>query len=442
MRAIVSRGWSNMDGQASENLLFIGDCPHEWLFQQVSAVMHHGGAGTTACGLRYGRPTMVVPFFGDQQFWGQMVADAGAGPRPVHHSKLTVQIVADGIRKLLNPDTQAAAQLLSAKIQLEPGVDTCVSLIEGRITQAGISCDVLPNRPAAWTCHVGKKRIKLSAAAADVLQQNGAVSVKDLKLHQVSRYAIESRRVEPVTGATAALIRTVIALLLALYKLFADPIMLCVNASKHHDDTADENQVELHDLEAQTAAPTRTQPPRHSVAYVAAYPLYALFKFYAMFALYCIRGGLVDIPFAIVEGMRGIPRLWGEELADYGHIYDWKQGFSFAGKFFADVWKDIFVGLVSYPRVGLHHGSYPGAFLGFLIAIVAFVTKPTAACFGLYAYPAKGISRSVIRAAHRGTVKRLRTLRLVQGSYQNSSGGVTEWERVAAMEAFVKLRGQ
>jgi UDP:flavonoid glycosyltransferase YjiC (YdhE family) len=66
-RAIISRGWSKLGANqpANPNILYLGDCPHEWLFQHVAAVIHHGGAGTTACGLQNGRPTMVVPFFGE-----------------------------------------------------------------------------------------------------------------------------------------------------------------------------------------------------------------------------------------------------------------------------------------------------------------------------------------------------------------------------------------
>lgn len=67
-RAIVSKGWSNMNGEENENIFFIGDCPHEWLFQHVAGVVHHGGAGTTACGLLNGRPTSIVPFFGEYVF--------------------------------------------------------------------------------------------------------------------------------------------------------------------------------------------------------------------------------------------------------------------------------------------------------------------------------------------------------------------------------------
>jgi UDP:flavonoid glycosyltransferase YjiC (YdhE family) len=68
VRAIVLRGWSNLRyslKEQTESVLFIGDCPYEWLFQQVAAVVHHGGAGTVACGLRNACPTFVVPFFGE-----------------------------------------------------------------------------------------------------------------------------------------------------------------------------------------------------------------------------------------------------------------------------------------------------------------------------------------------------------------------------------------
>lgn len=67
IRAIISKGWANLgaNGESHEDVFFIGDCPHEWLFQRVAAVVHHGGAGTTACGLKNGKPTVIVPFFGE-----------------------------------------------------------------------------------------------------------------------------------------------------------------------------------------------------------------------------------------------------------------------------------------------------------------------------------------------------------------------------------------
>lgn len=65
VRAIIAGGWSELHGEDTSNVYYIRDCPHEWLFKHVAAVVHHGGAGTTACGLRNGRPTTIIPFFGE-----------------------------------------------------------------------------------------------------------------------------------------------------------------------------------------------------------------------------------------------------------------------------------------------------------------------------------------------------------------------------------------
>jgi sterol 3beta-glucosyltransferase len=74
VRAIVSKGWGGVGaGDVPDDVYLIGNCPHDWLFQRVSCVVHHGGAGTTAAGIALGRPTVVVPFFGDQPFWGQVI---------------------------------------------------------------------------------------------------------------------------------------------------------------------------------------------------------------------------------------------------------------------------------------------------------------------------------------------------------------------------------
>lgn len=71
VRAVVSKGWGGLgisNAQLPENVLLIDNVPHSWLFEQVSAVVHHDGAGTTAAGLAAGKSTVIVPFFGDVRF--------------------------------------------------------------------------------------------------------------------------------------------------------------------------------------------------------------------------------------------------------------------------------------------------------------------------------------------------------------------------------------
>ena len=94
-RGVVSRGWAHLGGEAPPpNVYLIDDCPHDWLFPRCRAVCHHGGAGTTSTGLRAGLPTVVVPFFGDQFFWGRVIADAEAGPEPIPIQRLNSDALA------------------------------------------------------------------------------------------------------------------------------------------------------------------------------------------------------------------------------------------------------------------------------------------------------------------------------------------------------------
>ena len=68
VRALVSKGWGRLgsrDFHLPEIVFLLDNVPHSWLFEHVSAVVHHGGAGTTAAGLAAGKSTVVVPFFGD-----------------------------------------------------------------------------------------------------------------------------------------------------------------------------------------------------------------------------------------------------------------------------------------------------------------------------------------------------------------------------------------
>jgi UDP:flavonoid glycosyltransferase YjiC (YdhE family) len=116
VRALVSKGWGGLgadDVGLPEGVFMLGNVPHDWLFQHVSAVVHHGGAGTTAAGIATGKPTVVIPFFGDQPFWGAMVARAGAGPVPIPFKQLTADKLAAAITEALKPETQGRERLRS-----------------------------------------------------------------------------------------------------------------------------------------------------------------------------------------------------------------------------------------------------------------------------------------------------------------------------------------
>jgi hypothetical protein len=83
-----------------DSVLMIDNAPHDWLFPKVSAVVHHGGAGTTGAGLRAGRPSLICPVLGDQPFWGHQVRLLGAGPDPLPQRQITAERLADRLNRL------------------------------------------------------------------------------------------------------------------------------------------------------------------------------------------------------------------------------------------------------------------------------------------------------------------------------------------------------
>ena len=97
----------------------------------TAAVVHHGGAGTTAAGLRAGVPSIIVPFFADQPFWGARVAELGVGPKPIPRKNLTVEQLSQAIQMAVtnNAMRQRAANL-GAKIRAEDGVARAVEIIQ------------------------------------------------------------------------------------------------------------------------------------------------------------------------------------------------------------------------------------------------------------------------------------------------------------------------
>lgn len=132
VRGIIATGWSGLDTRNLPDTIFkLDQLPHDWLFPRVSAVVHHGGAGTTVAGLRAGRPIIVCPFFGDQPFWGQRVHTLGVGSKPIPQKQLTVEKLATAIREVTtSPTIRQRAESVGEQIRREDGVGNTVALIE------------------------------------------------------------------------------------------------------------------------------------------------------------------------------------------------------------------------------------------------------------------------------------------------------------------------
>ncbi|RXI00165.1 hypothetical protein DVH24_037713 [Malus domestica] len=144
-RGIIDRGWGDLGNvtEASNNVFLLEDSPHDWLFPQCSAVVHHGGAGTTATGLRAGCPTTIVPFFGDQFFWGDRIHEKGLGPVPIPISQLSVENLSNAIRFMLEPEVKSRVLEIAKLIENEDGVAAAVDAFHRQLPPE------LPLQPAS-----------------------------------------------------------------------------------------------------------------------------------------------------------------------------------------------------------------------------------------------------------------------------------------------------
>ena len=131
-RAIIQAGWGLLGAQdAGENIFCTEYVPHQWLFPQISCVVHHGGAGTTASVCRAKVPSIVVPHFGDQFYWGKLLFDLGAAPKSLNRRNLTAKRLAQRIEQVLTtPSITEKAEMLGTRMESEDGLTTAVDLIE------------------------------------------------------------------------------------------------------------------------------------------------------------------------------------------------------------------------------------------------------------------------------------------------------------------------
>ncbi|KAK4273613.1 hypothetical protein QN277_021983 [Acacia crassicarpa] len=127
-RGIIHRGWGGLGNLAEtkKSVYILDNCPHDWLFPRCSAVVHHGGAGTTAAGLRAACPTTVVPFFGDQPFWGERVNALGVGPAPIPVDEFSLDKLVAAVRCMLHPEVKRRAYEIAEAIKKEDGATEAV----------------------------------------------------------------------------------------------------------------------------------------------------------------------------------------------------------------------------------------------------------------------------------------------------------------------------
>ncbi|KAM5356612.1 hypothetical protein ACJ41O_003258 [Fusarium nematophilum] len=447
VRAIISRGWSNLGGTEQEGIFFLGDCPHEWLFTKVSAVFHHGGAGTTACGLLNGRPTTIVPFFGDQPFWGDMVAASGAGPSPIPQKQLNADNLAEAIQFCLTPEAAAAAAELSSRMRRENGVVTAVRSFHANLPLENLRCDILGNQPAVWLCKRGGKQIKLSKAAAGVLFQHLKIDHKKLSLNETKTIRIINRRWDPFTGTVSSMLSTSTDMAKASAGIVMKPIQTYQQRQKAilpSDLNPGPATPPLLSPGTSLSSPSTIRRPHTShggrgcmstagaMASASASGVGGFFKSYG-------RGFYVDLPLAVTEGFRAVPRLYGEKVPEHEPVHDWQSGARVGGTNFVRGISEGFADLFVQPYKGGRDGGAVGAAKGLGKGVIGMASKTASATLGVVAYPGHGIYQSIRTLVRSGVRNEIKLARRQEGDYLVANPGYVPLDVPFIMNEFGKL---
>ena len=134
-RIVVSRGWAGLDlVDDAPDCIAIGDMSYDVLLPRVAAVVHHGGAGTTAAAARAGVPQVITPMFGDQFYWANRIVDLGLGAMTPHAT--TEESLTASLREVLNPTVEARARTLAGQVRRD-GAEVAARRLELEYGAAG-----------------------------------------------------------------------------------------------------------------------------------------------------------------------------------------------------------------------------------------------------------------------------------------------------------------
>ncbi|KAH0361449.1 sterol glucosyltransferase, partial [Aureobasidium melanogenum] len=442
IRAIISKGWSDLNGDVDKNIYYIDDCPHEWLFPHVAAVVHHGGAGTTACGLENRKPTLVCPFLGDQPFWGHMVANSGAGSKPLPPRYMTVDTLAESIRFLLREETSLAAEVIAERMHREHGVQAAVNSFHRHLSLEAMQCDLIPDQPAVWTIKSGRRKVKISKLAAEIAVSQRNSLQKDLKTYKTKPLVIDPVRWDPVGGGLSAVMATTVDLGVCLTGMVTEPIKAYGEERRRQDKANAAEALEEAQQPAgssasiHTTTSTKSRDKQSSAGGKAAL---ASVKSVGWFAPKALKGIALDIPLAMAEGFRTMPRFYGDEVRDHGKVTGAGSGFAVGGKTFAYGLYDGISGLGVQPYKDYKKSGAVGIATGLGKGLAGLVTKPGAALFGAWAYPTAGKTKRFRSAVYNESRKLVEMQRAAEGQWLAEQQQWTGSQKIALMEKFGEL---
>ncbi|KAL8837905.1 MAG: hypothetical protein Q9176_005381 [Flavoplaca citrina] len=402
-RALVSKGWGGLGAEElgiPEGFFMLGNVPHDWLFKHVSCVVHHGGAGTTAAGIASGKPTVVVPFFGDQPFWGAMIARAEAGPLPVPYEKLTAEILAAGILTCLEPRTIERAEELGAKISSEKGTNVGAQSFHRNLDIDALRCTICTARAAVW--RVRRTSTKLSAFAATTLCNQGLLNMDDLKLYRPKEYFLDDGSTDPISapimaalGAAGTGIIGVMDLQKVTYRAMKGktdqpgPAETYSTEKEHSVIDASPDSDSMKGNSASEATSSSSSGPCDQSG------SQRFLNTASMAGRKTAGTGLkifTDILVNTAQGFHNAPRLYNNRSVRQGDkVTDLQSGLKAAGKGFALGLYDGYSGMFTQPFRGAREGGVTGFMKGIGKGLGGFFLKPSTAGCALPGYALQGI---------------------------------------------------
>ncbi|XP_074312319.1 sterol 3-beta-glucosyltransferase UGT80A2-like isoform X2 [Silene latifolia] len=170
-RGIINKGWGGLGNlaEAKDFVYLLDNVPHDWLFLQCAAVVHHGGAGTTAAGLKAACPTTIVPFFGDQPFWGERVHEKGVGPSPIPVEEFCLEKLVSAIRFMQDPKVKQCAVELANSLKNEDGVTGAVNSFYKQFPREKVE----PDHPEAHKHHKSHLSLRGWFGGSDKVSASG-----------------------------------------------------------------------------------------------------------------------------------------------------------------------------------------------------------------------------------------------------------------------------
>lgn len=471
-RVLLSKGWGGMGAdelrsRTPEGVFMLGNVPHDWLFKQVSCVVHHGGAGTTAAGITAGRPTIIVPFFGDQPFWGAMVARAGAGPDPIPHKQLTAERLADAINFCLRPESLERARDLASRISSERGSDTGALSFHQYLEPDRLRCLLAPSRCAVW--RIKRTKIRLSAFAACTLANANLLDFHDLKLFRAQEYITDEGPRDPVSGPFMTACRAFSNMGIGIFELPTETYKAFQGSSRSNQQnsqastskngteatssgTGKGSSMSISRVQSETSSTQSKSIANVKSLTQSSTSLNTSKNFGSGLESSMLerqssssRGGttedrdmlsqtgphrsqgagrftkaLVQSPMelsvSITKGFHNMPKLWGDEtVRPQERVSDFKSGMRAMGREFGFGIYDGITGLVMQPWKGAQREGAAGFLKGFGKGVGGFMTKSGAAMVGILGHPMKGVHKEIQKRYGRSVQNYIIVSRVTQG---------------------------